>query len=87
MDPTFLSAIGLILVFVGFAIAFIAVALLVLAGAKGRERIKGGGAVVIGPFPLIFGADKESVKTLLLLSVFVIILMFVFTVFFYFWSK
>lgn len=87
MDSTLLSAIGLILVLIGFAIAFIAVALLVLAGVKGRERIKGGGAVVIGPFPIIFGTDKESVKTLLLLSVLIIILMFVFAAFFYFWSK
>lgn len=87
MDLTLLSAIGLILVLVGFAVAFIAVILLLSSSAKGKRGVKGGGAVVIGLFPIIFGTDKESVKTLLLLSILLVTLMFIFTAFFYFWSK
>lgn len=87
MDPTLLGAIGVALVLVGFAVAFIAVMLLFFAGMKGEGRVRGGGAVVIGPFPIVFGTDKESVKIILLLSIVLIILVFVFTTLFYLWPK
>jgi len=74
----------LTLVFVGFAIAFIALVLLFLKGFKGKVKVKGGGAVIIGPFPIIFGTDKESVKLILILSIILIVLLLVLTVL---WSK
>jgi uncharacterized membrane protein len=39
--------------------------------------------VIIGPFPIIFGTDKESVRTLLLLSIILTILILFVMVFYY----
>jgi len=79
--------LGVILVFVGFVLSFIAVVLLVLSSHRGRRaegRVRGGGAVIIGPFPIVFGTDKESVKILLLLSIVLIVLLFLFMIFSYY---
>jgi len=65
----FLFVLGLILVFVGFIIAFLAVLLLFLKGVPVRGRTRGGGLIMIGPIPIIFGTDKESVKILIILAI------------------
>jgi len=76
-----LFSIGAILLFTGFVIALVAVILLALTAIRGKGKVRGGGAVVIGPFPIIFGTDKESVKVLLILSIALIMLMLVVIVF------
>jgi uncharacterized protein (TIGR00304 family) len=74
------TGVGLILL--GFALAFIAVILLVVSGTKsGGAKIKGGGAIIIGPIPIIFGTDKESVKVILILSIALVALLLVFMMF------
>lgn len=81
MSDQWLWSIGLTLVFVGFAIAFIAVVLLFLRGFKSkRGKVRGGGVVIIGPVPIIFGTDKESVKIILVLSIILVALLLVLTV-------
>ena len=73
---------GISLIFLGFAIALIAVLWLLLSGVKGgKGKIKGGGAIIIGPVPIIFGTDKESVKIILLLSIILVALLLILTVF------
>ena len=67
IDSAALYALGIALVFVGVLIIVVAVILLSISGAK-KGKVKGGGAVIIGPIPIIFGTDKESLKTVLLLS-------------------
>ena len=76
--------IGIILILVGFLVTFIATVLLFFTAFKGKGKVKGGGAVIIGTFPIIFGTDKESVKILLLLSIILIAFLFVFMAFYYF---
>jgi uncharacterized protein (TIGR00304 family) len=49
--------------------------------------LEGGGAIVVGPFPIIFGTDKESIKTVLLLSIALTILLIIMMVIFYLMSK
>ena len=66
---------GIALVLVGLVIIFVATLLLFFASAKSRGENKGGGAVIIGPFPIAFGSDKESVKLLLVLSIVIIALL------------
>lgn len=73
--------IGFVLVLVGFIVAFIAVVLLAFTAVKGRGKISGGGAVIIGPFPIVFGTDKESVKILLVLAIALVALLLIFMVF------
>jgi uncharacterized protein (TIGR00304 family) len=82
MADQFLFTVGIALIFLGFAIAFIAMVLLALSGAKsGRGKVRGGGALIIGPIPIIFGTDKESVKIILLLSIVLVALLLIFTLY------
>jgi len=80
MDQVLLN-LGLLLVLAGFAVTFIATLLLFFSALKGKGKIRGGGAVILGPFPIIFGTDKESVKILLILSIILIALLLIFTLF------
>jgi uncharacterized protein (TIGR00304 family) len=67
IDAGALYALGIALVFVGVLIIIVTVILLSVSGAK-KGSVKGGGAIIIGPFPIIFGTDEKSLKTVLLLS-------------------
>jgi len=87
MDVEMLFGLGIALVFAGILITLIAVVLLFVSGVREKGKVKGGGAIIIGPFPIIFGTDKESIKTVLLLSIMLIILLAIVTVIFYLVSK
>ena len=66
MNP-WLFIIGLALIFVGF--------ILIIAGSLPQKtEIKSGGVVLIGPVPLIFGTDKETVILVSLLAIVIMIL-------------
>jgi len=67
IDSAVLYALGITLIFVGILVIVIAVVLLAVSGGK-NGKVKGGGAIIIGPVPIIFGTDKKSLKTVLLLS-------------------
>ena len=67
MDSEYLYALGLTLVFVGIILIVITLVLLSASSAK-ATKFRGGGAVIIGPVPIIFGTDSKSLKTVLLLS-------------------
>jgi uncharacterized protein (TIGR00304 family) len=75
MGVSTLFGLGIALMFAGIIVIAVALILLVLTGFKEGGKVKGGGALIIGPFPIIFGTDKESVKTLLLLSLALTILL------------
>lgn len=87
MSDQLLFNLGVILVFAGFLIAFVAVILMFFTTTREKGKVKGGGAVIIGPFPIIFGTDRESLKILLLLSIALIVLMLIVTVIFHFILK
>ena len=69
MDAETLYGLGVILIFAGILITLIAVILLFISSIREKGKVNGGGAIIIGPFPIIFGTDKESVRTVLLLSI------------------
>ncbi|MEM2122486.1 MAG: DUF131 domain-containing protein [Candidatus Bathyarchaeia archaeon] len=68
-----MAQLGIALMFIGFILIFSALILWFLSSFRGRPR--GGGIVMIGPFPLIFGTDKESLKVLLLLAIVLMLVM------------
>jgi uncharacterized protein (TIGR00304 family) len=70
--------LGLGLVIIGFALVSVAVILMVFTAAKDKGKVKGGGVIVIGPFPIIFGTDKESIRIILVLSIVLTVLLLVF---------
>lgn len=67
---------GIALIFAGILIIILAVLLLSIRSA-GKGKFKGGGAVIIGPVPIIFGTDKKSLKTVLVLSLVLTVLLLV----------
>jgi uncharacterized protein (TIGR00304 family) len=87
MSDQLLFSVGVILFFAGFVIAFLAVILLVLTTIRGRGKFRGGGAVIIGPFPIVFGTDRESVKMLLILSIALTTLMLILMVVYHYALK
>ncbi|RLF14773.1 MAG: hypothetical protein DRJ97_05625 [Thermoprotei archaeon] len=36
---------------------------------RGGEKVKGGGVVLLGPIPIVFGSDASAVKALLILAI------------------
>ncbi|MBS7616109.1 DUF131 domain-containing protein [Candidatus Bathyarchaeota archaeon] len=72
-----LYTLGIIIILIGVIFILAAFALFFLSSVK-SGKARGGGAVIIGPFPIIFGTDKESVKTVLLLSIALTIILFAF---------
>lgn len=76
--------LGIALIFAGMLIVLIAIVLLLFSSIRKEGKARGGGAIIIGPFPIIFGTDKESVKTILLLSLVLTILLIILIVVFYF---
>jgi len=72
---------GVVLIIVGFILAFVLLILLIFKSFKGEGKVKGGGAIIIGPFPIVFGTDKESIKMLLILSIVSVIFVLIVMIF------
>jgi len=87
MDAGTLYGLGLALVFVGILIIIVVTLLVFFSNIRKRGKVRGGGAVIIGPVPIIFGTDKESLKTILLLSITLTIILVIATIILYFMSK
>ncbi|TMQ00906.1 MAG: DUF131 domain-containing protein, partial [Thaumarchaeota archaeon] len=49
-----LVALGILLIFAGFAIIFVAMILSASSEPNSEGRVRGGGVVMIGPIPLVF---------------------------------
>ena len=81
MSDQLLWSIGLTLLLTGFALVFIATILLSVKGSRGKGKVKAGGVVIIGPVPIIFGTDKQTVKALLILSIILVALLLLWLVF------
>ncbi|MEM0058262.1 MAG: DUF131 domain-containing protein [Candidatus Bathyarchaeia archaeon] len=77
LDANTLYSIGIIMILAGITIIIVAFALLFISSIKGHGgEARGGGALIIGPFPIVFGTDKESVKAVLWLSIILTIILF-----------
>jgi uncharacterized membrane protein len=87
MDAQTLYGLGIALIFTGMFIILVAILLLFISNIKGEGKAKGGGAIIIGPFPIIFGTGKKSVKTILLLSIALTILLVIVMVISYMTSR
>ena len=79
MADSLLFNIGLLLALAGFALAIVAIFVAILRSAKGTGEVRGGGIVMIGPVPIVFGTDKGSVRILILLGIVLMIVMLLFS--------
>jgi len=60
--------LGFGLTVAGLLVAFAAI-IMIMTGKKGDHQVRGGGILFIGPIPIIFGTDNQSVKILVLLVI------------------
>lgn len=60
-----LVELGILLIFIGFFIAMLSVILSLKESVK-ESKVEGGGVLLIGPVPIVFGTNKEIVKIILL---------------------
>ena len=74
-----LSLAGIVLIFVGLAIVVISI-LLKSVRSPGKANVRGGGAVIIGPVPIVFGTDKKMVRSMLILAIVLTLLVLTVTV-------
>ena len=79
MADSFLFNIGLLLGLAGFALAIVAIFVAILRSARGTGKVRGGGVVMIGPVPIVFGTDKESARILMLLGIILMIVLLLFS--------
>ncbi len=76
MNAGLLFELGIIIIFIGVIVVLAAFVLLFLSSIK-SGKVRGGGALIIGPLPIVFGSDRESVKTVLWLSIALTTLLFI----------
>jgi uncharacterized protein (TIGR00304 family) len=62
---------GFLLVLVGFGVIVVA---MLSQGRKEGGEVKGGGVVMIGPVPIIFGSDMKWASVAIVLAIILIIL-------------
>lgn len=74
-------SVGIILLFTG--ILLIAVGMISQAVKSKEAEVRGGGVILIGPFPVVFGSDVEAAKTVILLTILLILIAFLL---FYRWT-
>jgi uncharacterized protein (TIGR00304 family) len=87
MNTQTLYSLGTALAFAGMLIMIVATALLLLSKSGKAGKARGGGAKIIGPIPIVFGTDKQSLKTALLLSIVLTTLIIVLVIMLHFLSK
>ncbi len=82
-----LYSLGTELALAGMLIMIIATVLLLLSKKGNTGKVRGGGVILIGPIPIIFGTDKQSLKTILLLSIVLTTLLIALVIILYFLNK
>lgn len=60
--------IGIMLILIGILIVMLATFLLLILGMRSAKKIGGGAVVFLGPIPLGFATDKETLKWLVILG-------------------
>jgi len=79
LADSFLFNLGLLLGLAGVALAIVAIFVAIMRSARGTGKVRGGGVVMIGPVPIVFGTDKESARILILLGIVLMIVLLLFS--------
>jgi len=66
-------SLGFLLIFTGIILIMLGA---IMSIPKGEAEVKGGGVVLIGPFPIIFGTDSESIKSLIVMTLILILMVY-----------
>jgi len=85
LDISTLYNVGFFLAVTGI-IVIVIVALLILFSDTRKAKTRGAGVILIGPIPIVFGTDKESLKKILILTITLSVLMIILTIVIHFMS-
>jgi len=77
LDAPSATEAGFLLIIFGFVLAFAAMILLAFRSAHGSEKTRTAGVLLIGPIPIIFGTDRDSVKGMIILAIALMIVVLV----------
>jgi len=66
-----LTLAGILLVLMGFGVMVMA---MLSQGRKDGADVKGGGVVLIGPVPIVFGSDMKWASVAIILAIILIVL-------------
>jgi uncharacterized protein (TIGR00304 family) len=80
VDVAVFYSLGAVLIVVGIIIIVVAI---IFESTRGGGKVKGAGVIMIGPVPIIFGTDKKSVKTVLVLALALTIAVIIAMIIFY----
>jgi uncharacterized protein (TIGR00304 family) len=71
-----LVSIGVAIILVGFMVVFLALMTTTRSSESEGERteVKGGGVILIGPIPIVFGSDAKWMSIAIVLTILMIIL-------------
>ena len=69
LADSILFSIGLFLVLAGFVIGILALVVAIVRSVGDAGKTKSGGLIVIGPVPIVFGTDEQSVRRLMFLGI------------------
>ena len=69
--------IGIAIIFAGFLVVFLGM----LASGKSpeegeRRKVRGGGVIMVGPIPIIFGSDPKWTSIAIVLAIVLIVIVF-----------
>jgi uncharacterized protein (TIGR00304 family) len=70
---TDLAAVGVLLIAMGLAAVFASV---LLGDEGGRPEVRGGGVVMVGPVPIVFGSDAKWASVAIALAAVLMLLYF-----------
>lgn len=65
---------GIIAIFIGFILVFVGTAMQTSSTTQKSSDVKTGGVILIGPIPIIFGSDKGTVITAVVMAIVIMIL-------------
>jgi len=74
MNTPSIAELGFLLIVFGFVLALIAMVILIVRTPRGQSSGRGAGLLLIGPIPIVFGTDKQSVKVVMILAIIIIVL-------------
>jgi len=72
-----LTGIGFLLILFGFVLAVIAMIILAARSSKAPGGGRSAGVLLIGPIPIIFGSDKQSIKIVVILAIVLMLIVLV----------
>ena len=70
------------IIWVGFIISLIGLLLIVLSlisGEREEERVEGGGVLIVGPLPIVFGSSRKAALIAAIIGVTMIIIVLALT--------